>query len=62
MIKRCGWCDDELDTTTVTVEHPEYDTVCAEHPELIAELDDGLFYGGPDAAYEIALDAMLGVG
>lgn len=54
----CGWCGDELDANRPVVQHPEYGVVCADHPELTGA--DVL--GDPDAAYEIALDALLGVG
>ena len=58
MITRCGWCDNELDANTATMEHDEYGAVCITHDELVGSE----FYGDPDAAYEIALDGLLGVG
>jgi hypothetical protein len=53
----CEWCDEVVELVA-TVDNPRYGTVCASH----VELSEANYYGDPDAAYEVAQDALLGVG
>jgi len=57
MTTECGWCDEVVELVA-TVDNLRYGPVCVGHDEL----SDADYYGDPDAAYEIAQDALLGVG